>query len=163
MRWFLCFRSLHLGALQCSLLSEGSRFPLSMPSSFPFNCFLSLAVFISRQLRMKCLGLLQWVTVLLLCLGIFHCPCQLDHEFFCHPLDSTRIITLWILTIISILFSSCAKQMAGFLESGWLPLSFLRGKKLVVLSLDGPLAAWILELHDSSIESSFLASLVALR
>ena len=32
--------------------------------------------------------------------------------------------------------------MAGFLESGWLPLSFLKGKMLVVLSLDGPLATW---------------------
>ena len=28
--------------------------------SFPFNCFLSLAAFISGQLQMKCLGLLQW-------------------------------------------------------------------------------------------------------
>ena len=26
--------------------------------------------------------------------------------------------------------------MVGFLESGWLPLSFLKGKKLVVLGLD---------------------------
>ena len=43
-------------------------------------------------------------------------------------------------------FSSYAKHTAGFLESGWLPLSFLKGKKLVVLGLDGPLAVWILEL-----------------
>ena len=28
--------------------------------SFPFNYFLSLVVFINRQLRMKCSGLLQW-------------------------------------------------------------------------------------------------------
>ena len=28
--------------------------------SFPFNCFLSLEVFISGQLWMKCSGLLQW-------------------------------------------------------------------------------------------------------
>ena len=28
--------------------------------SFPFNCFLSLEIFISGQLWMKCLGLLQW-------------------------------------------------------------------------------------------------------
>ena len=53
--------------------------------------------------------------------------------------------------------------MVDFLESGWLPLSFLRGKKLVVLGLDGPLAAWILELQGNSIESCFSASLVALR
>ena len=30
--------------------------------------------------------------------------------------------------------------MVGFLESGWLPLSFLNRKKLVVLGLDGPSA-----------------------
>ena len=28
--------------------------------SFLFNCFLSLEVFTSRQLQMKCSGLLQW-------------------------------------------------------------------------------------------------------
>ena len=28
--------------------------------SFPFNCFLSLEVFKSGQLQMKCSGLLQW-------------------------------------------------------------------------------------------------------
>ena len=28
--------------------------------SFPFNCFLSLEVFTSEQLQMKCSGLLQW-------------------------------------------------------------------------------------------------------
>ena len=53
--------------------------------------------------------------------------------------------------------------MVNFLESGWLPLSFLKGKKLVVLGLDESSAAWIIELHDNSIESSFSASLAALR
>ena len=52
---------------------------------------------------------------------------------------------------------------AGFLEGGWLPFSVLKGKKLVVLGLDGPLAVWNLEPRDSSMESSFSASLVALR
>ena len=33
--------------------------------------------------------------------------------------------------------SKCTKQTAGFFESGWLPLSFLKGKKLVVLGLGG--------------------------
>ena len=51
----------------------------------------------------------------------------------------------------------------AFLESGWFPLSFLKGKKLVVLGLDGPSAGWVLELLDNSSESSFLASLAALR
>ena len=33
--------------------------------------------------------------------------------------------------------SKCTKWMAGFFESGWLPLSFLKGEKLVVLGLGG--------------------------
>ena len=33
--------------------------------------------------------------------------------------------------------SKCAKWTAGFFKSGWLPLCFLKGKKLVVLSLGG--------------------------
>ena len=53
--------------------------------------------------------------------------------------------------------------MVAFFESGWLPLSFLKGKKLVVLCLGGPSAAWVLELQGNSIESSFSASLVTLR
>ena len=55
--------------------------------------------------------------------------------------------------------SSCAKCMAGFLESGWWLFSFLNGKKLVGLGLDGPLAVWILGLQDNSSKSSFSASL----
>ena len=54
-----------------------------------------------------------------------------------------------------------SRQQAFWKVAGY--LSFLKGKKLVVLSLDGPLAAWILELHDNSIKSSFSASMVALR
>ena len=34
-------------------------FIVAIPS-FPFNCFFSLEVFTSRQLQMKCSGLLQW-------------------------------------------------------------------------------------------------------
>ena len=33
--------------------------------------------------------------------------------------------------------SKCAKQTAGFFKSGWLPFSFLKRKKLVVLGLGG--------------------------
>ena len=51
----------------------------------------------------------------------------------------------------------------GFLWNGWLPFNFLKGKKLVVLGLEGPAVARVLELQDSSIESSFSASLAALR
>ena len=36
-----------------------ASFIIAIPS-FLFNCFLSQVVFMSRQLRMKCSGLLQW-------------------------------------------------------------------------------------------------------
>ena len=38
--------------------------------------------------------------------------------------------------------SKCTKWMAGFFKSGWLPLSFLKGKKLVVLGLGGHQQFW---------------------
>ena len=50
--------------------------------------------------------------------------------------------------------SKCAKCTACLFRSGWLPLSFLRGKKLVVLGLGGPSAVWVLEPWGNSIESS---------
>ena len=59
--------------------------------------------------------------------------------------------------------------MAGFFVNGWLPFNFLKGKKLVALGVDiliylgGPSVAGALGLWDNSIESSFSASLVALR
>ena len=44
------------------------------------------------------------VTAFLICLGIFHIPCQLNHKLLGHPLYSTRVITLWDFAIIHILF-----------------------------------------------------------
>ena len=46
---------------------------------------------------------------------------------------------------------------------GWLPLSFLRGKKLVALGLGGLSVACVLGPWGNSMESSFLASWVALK
>ena len=57
--------------------------------------------------------------------------------------------------------SKCAKQMAGFFESGWLALSFLKGKSSPWFG--GPSAVGVLELQRNSIESSLSASLAALR
>ena len=78
-------------------------FIIAIPS-FPFNCFLSLEVFTSRQFQMKMFWATTMVAAFLVCLGVFHCPCQLNHELLSHPLDSTGVITLWVLTITSILF-----------------------------------------------------------
>ena len=76
------------------------------------------------------------LTAFLIGLGIFYCPCQLDHELLnqppqfhqhhhslglCHhwpPLPLDEPSGWWV-----------------FFESGWLPLSYFKGKKLVVLCL----------------------------
>ena len=137
-------------------------FIIAIPS-FPFNCFLSLAVFISRQFWTKCSGLLQWQHHFSSALASFTALASWTMNSSITPSipPGSSLSRSWPLSASS--SSSCAKQTAGFLEIGWLPLSFLKGKKLVVLGLDGPSAAWILELQGNSIESSFSASLVALR
>ena len=58
--------------------------------------------------------------------------------------------------------SKCAKCTVGFFRRGWLPSSFLMGKKLVILDLGRPSAVWVLGPWGSSIESSLSASLAAL-
>ena len=75
------------------------------------------------------------VTVFLICLGIFHCPCQLNHELLGHPSIPPGSSLSGSLPLPTSSSSKCAKQTAGFFGSSWLPLSFLRGKKLVVLGL----------------------------
>ena len=69
--------------------------------SFPFNCFLSLEVFTSGQLWMKCCRYGNSVSHLL---GPLLPPCQMNHELLGHPLNSPGIITPWVLAITSILF-----------------------------------------------------------
>ena len=44
------------------------------------------------------------VAAFLICLGVFHSPCQMNHELLGHPLKNAGIITLWILNIASVLF-----------------------------------------------------------
>ena len=44
------------------------------------------------------------VAAFLICLGIFHSPCQTNHELLGYPFDPTRIVTLLILIIASTLF-----------------------------------------------------------
>ena len=78
------------------------------------------------------------VAAFLICLGIFHCPCQLNHELLGQPIDSTQgHHSLGPCHCQHPLLLKCAKCTAGFFWSGWLPLSFLGGKKLVVLGLGG--------------------------
>ena len=88
------------------------------------------------------------VTAFLIGLGILHCPCQMNHELLGHPFDSTGIITLWTFILASFLFFEMCQMYSRLFWSGWLPLSFLRGKKLVALSI-----AWE-DCHKSGLSST---------
>ena len=131
--------------------------------SFPFNCFLSLTAFISRQLWMKCSGLLQWQKHFSSVWASFTTLANWTMNSSVTPSIPPGSLLSGSSPSSAFSSSRCAKQMTCFLESGWLPLSFLKGKKLVVLGLEELLVAWILELQGNSIESSFLACLAALR
>ena len=102
------------------------------------------------------------VTAFLICLGIFHCPCQLHHELLSHPLDSTGIITLWVFTITHLLFLQMC-QVDHRLSRKWLvAFKYPQGEEASNPWFGGPSAVWVLELWGNSIESSFSVSLWAL-
>ena len=82
-------------------------------------------------------GAATMVTVFLICLGIFHCPCQSHHKLLHHPPIPPGSSLSGSLPSLPSSSSKCAKWMEGFFKSGWLLLSFLKGKKLVVLGLGG--------------------------
>ena len=103
-----------------SLLLEGSGLPsLSLPPSFPFNCFLSLAVFMSGQLQIKVFRAAAMIAVPFIHLDILHCSSQLDDEFFHHSLDSIGVIAFWVLTIMCIFFFQLCQAHGRFLGE-WL-------------------------------------------
>ena len=155
------------GSSWCWSISEGSRLHFTMcPSPLsPFNCFLSLAAFISRAVTNKMFRTAAVIAALFIHLGIFCCSFQLNHEFIGHSFNPIRVIVFLILALSSAPSSSSwTRHTVRFLHvNGWLPFNFLKGKKLVALSLEGPYVAGTLGLWDNSIESSFSASLVALR
>ena len=58
----------------------------------------------------------------------------------------------------------CQADMTGFFESGWVSLNFSQGEEASSPWFGmGLSAVWFLEPQGNSIESSFSASLVALR
>ena len=92
-----------LGSSQHLSLLEGSRLPSLTPS--PPSC---LAVsFLWNLYKWAIVDEMFWaatvVAAFLICLGIFHSPCQTNHELLGYPLDSARIITLWIHIITGVL------------------------------------------------------------
>ena len=130
--------------------------------SLPFNCFFSLEVFTSRQLWIKCSRLLQWQH--------FSSAWASFTALAKHTINSSVTPSIlpgsslsWSSPLLASSSSKCAKHAAGFFRRGWLPLSFLKGKKLVVLDLGGLLVVLVLGPWSNSIESSFSASQAALR
>ena len=150
------------GSLMHWLLSEGSRLPSLTPSP---PCYLTVS-FPSKSLpgaiTDEMFSTTTMVAVFLICLDILNSPCQVYHELFHNSFNFARIITLLVFIISTSPSSKCAKCTAGYFRMGWLPLSFLRGKKLVALSLGGVSVTCVLELQGNSMESSFSASWVAL-
>ena len=69
------------------------------------------------------------VTAFLICLGIFHCPCQSDHKLLSHPLDSTRIITLWVFTITCTLFFQMCQVDCRLFQKWLVALKFSQGEE----------------------------------
>ena len=102
------------------------------------------------------------VTVFLICLGIFHHPCQLNHKLLCHPLDSTRIITLWVFPITHILFLQMCQADSRLFQKWLVILKFPQGEKLVVLGLVGhqQFGFWSSWATPSNLPSSRLPSLL---
>ena len=103
------------------------------------------------------------ITALFVRLGIFYCSSQPNHELFGHSLDPIRVITFWLLTIVSTFFLQLSQAYGGFLHERLAALQFPQGKEARGLGLEGPSVAGALGLWDNSIESSFSAFLAALR
>ena len=92
------------GLLLCLLLSEGSRIPSLMPSP-PSHLTVSY-LWKSLQVgncRRNVLGCYNGNSISHL-FGCLSPPLPNKPKLLCHPLDSTGIITLWILIIASVLF-----------------------------------------------------------
>ena len=102
------------------------------------------------------------VTVFLICLSVFHHPCQLDHELPSHPLNSTRVITPWVFAISPILFLQMCQSDSGLFLKWLVTFKFSQGEKASSPWFGGPSAAWVLELWGNAIKSSFSASLAAI-
>ena len=85
------------------------------------------------------------IAVFLICLGILYSLCQVYYKLFHNSFHSTGITTSpWSSLPLVSSSSKCAKCTVGIFRMGWLPLSFLRGKKLVALGLGGVSVAWSL-------------------
>ena len=90
----------------------------------------------------KVLWATAMITVLLLHLGILHSPCKVHHELFHNPIDTVRVFAFYFFILLALSFSKFARQTVAVLGIGWFPLSFCKGKKLVVFGLVVLSIAW---------------------
>ena len=111
----------------------------------------------------KVLGAATMIAVLLLHLGILHGPCKVQHELSVTPLilSGSSLSTSSSLLILS--YSKCTRHTVAILGTSWFPLSFCKGKKLVVFGLVVLSIAWLHGFWDNSIDSSFSTSLATQR
>ena len=95
------------------------------------------------------------VTAFLICLGIFHYPCQLDCKLLDYPLDSTRIITIWVFAITHILFFQMCQVDCRLFWKWLVTPKFSQEKKLVFLGLRGlqQLGFWSFRALQSNLPS----------
>ena len=135
---FMHWEPLSGGSSQCLSLSEGSGLPSSLlsPPSHLTASYLwkSLQVGNCRRNVQGCYNgrsISHLFGHLLLPLPIKPWTPQSPPQF--HQGSSLSGSS----SLLASSSSKCAKCTAGFIWSGWLPLSFLRGKKLVVLGLGG--------------------------
>ena len=74
-----------------------------------------------------------WATtvraVLLLCLGILYSPCQVHHKFLSNPINSVRIITLFVLISSSTFFLQVWQMHSWCLWGGLVAFDFLQGEE----------------------------------
>ena len=114
--------------------------------SFPFNCFLSLEVFTSRQLQMKCSGLLQWKQHFSSAWASFTALAHQTMNFSVTPLIPPGSSLPGSSPSSASSSSTCAKQTAGFFWKWLVTLKFPQGEEASSPQFGGPSAVWFLEL-----------------
>ena len=85
------------------------------------------------------------------------------HQELSNSIDTIGILTFYFFVPSALSSSRRVKHTAGILGAGWGPLSFYKGKKLVILGLALLSVVWFHGLWDGSMESSFSTSLAAHR
>ena len=84
------------------------------------------------------------IAVPFICLSILYCSSQLDHEFFCHSLNSIGVVAFWILTIVGVFFFQLRQAHSWFLWEWLTTLQFPQGKEA-----SGPGFGWTICCLDS--------------